>query len=103
MKLPILILFAAAAISSPALAQGGGDAGSGNAGSRANYDYSYRFPGDLPQSGAMTRPMIGPSRRRGRITATVAGTKAWSCSPARPRTRHATAASADRARRSSGP
>ncbi|MGL4289157.1 MAG: hypothetical protein ACRCVA_22595 [Phreatobacter sp.] len=67
MKFPILVLFAAAAISSPALAQGGGDAGDGNAGSRANYDYSYRFPGDLPQTGydatyGQTEPTPRPHR-----------------------------------------
>ncbi|WP_164311725.1 hypothetical protein, partial [Streptococcus pneumoniae] len=62
----------AAAISSPALAQGSGDAGSGNAGSRANYDYSYRFPGDLPQSGRdapydRTEPVLRPHHgHRGR-------------------------------------
>lgn len=48
MRFSILVLILTSAISSAALAQGVGDAGSGNAGSHADYDYSHHFPGDLP-------------------------------------------------------
>ncbi|QCI67025.1 hypothetical protein [Phreatobacter stygius] len=64
MRLPLLVLLCGAAISAPALAQ---EAGVGNAGSAANYDYSYRFPGDLPSSGYdADRAQTEPSRRPAR-------------------------------------
>ncbi|QCI67024.1 hypothetical protein [Phreatobacter stygius] len=65
MKFPFLALIFAAAISSPAFAQGAGDAGNGGGGSRANYDYSYRFPGEQPQNVFEgSRPRGAPAIRR---------------------------------------
>jgi hypothetical protein len=69
MRFAILSAICACAFASPLFAQGIGDAGDGNAGSRANYNYSIHFPGDLPNGGfplAGSRPAPQPRARHSR-------------------------------------